>query len=77
MAQTPIAQNALETFLSGMETHLPTSPVSEYPALKPSLVEWKPMSTSPTRSAMPTLKPSLVEWKQDPLYQREDQLEEP
>ena len=35
------------------------------PALKPSLVEWKPSWRIPATKGRGALKPSLVEWKQD------------
>ena len=57
----------LETFLGGMETHRHVAvDALEGDALKPSLVEWKPMDNVVAHTKLRALKPSLVEWKLAP-----------
>ena len=49
----------LETFLGGMETCGQIMPTVPPPALKPSLVEWKPVSTSTSKPALAALETFL------------------
>ena len=50
---------ALETFLSGMETRSRRPVLSSAPALKPSLVEWKPPCMPSTRQRSSCLETFL------------------